>query len=124
MLDLFTKWVEAKATMDMRGPELARILQHKLLFFRYGAPKQLHNDQGANMNAPQEGTRWQTIHLLSLTLTVSEVRRSNLGVRHINVPYVVASAVGGRANNAMLAWIPIARSHTRTPRLSSTVAKT
>ena len=38
MLDLLTKWAEAKATTDTRGPELARILRDEW-FFRYGAPK-------------------------------------------------------------------------------------
>ena len=52
MLDLFTKWVEAKATRDTRAMDLARKLPDEW-FFRFGAPKQLHNDQEANLNTPQ-----------------------------------------------------------------------
>ena len=45
--DVFTKWVEAFPLRDMVATTLAKILVDEIIC-RYGVPKSIHSDQGAN----------------------------------------------------------------------------
>ena len=62
--DIFTRWVEAFPTADMKANTVARVLE-KEIFCRYGIPEVIHSDQGSNFQS-------ETIHLRTMhTVTLS-----------------------------------------------------